>query len=38
MKMFINKKYVLKGTVVWGVDGFNNTYKEAPKAVVKAIE
>ncbi|MEM1001617.1 MAG: NAD(P)/FAD-dependent oxidoreductase [Bacteroidota bacterium] len=33
-----NKKYVLKYTTVAGVDGFDGTRKEAPKAVVKAIE
>lgn len=32
------KKYVLKYTTVSGVDGFDGTRKEAPKAVVKAIE
>jgi thioredoxin reductase (NADPH) len=31
------KKYVLKYTTVAGVDGFDGTRKEAPKAVVKAI-
>lgn len=31
------KKYVLKYTTVSGVDGFDGTRKEAPKAVVKAI-
>ncbi|TDY13858.1 NAD(P)/FAD-dependent oxidoreductase [Meridianimaribacter flavus] len=33
-----NKKYVLKYTTVSGIDGFDGTRKEAPKAVVKAIE
>ena len=32
------KRYVLKYTTVAGVDGFDGTRKEAPKAVVKAIE
>jgi thioredoxin reductase (NADPH) len=31
------KRYVLKYTTVSGVDGFDGTRKEAPKAVVKAI-
>jgi thioredoxin reductase (NADPH) len=31
------KRYVLKYTTVAGVDGFDGTRKEAPKAVVKAI-
>ena len=33
-----NKKYVMKYTTVGGVQGFDGTKKEAPKAVVKAIE
>ncbi len=33
-----DKKYVMKYTTVGGVDGFDGTRKEAPKAVVKAIE
>ncbi len=32
------KRYVLKYTTVGGVHGFDGTKKEAPKAVVKAIE
>ena len=32
------KRYVLKYTTVSGVDGFDGTRKEAPKAVVKAFE
>lgn len=32
------KKYVLKYTTVSGVNGFDGTRKEAPKAVVKKIE
>jgi len=31
------KKYVLKYTTVSGIDGFDGSRKEAPKAVVKAI-
>lgn len=31
------KKYVMKYTTVSGVDGFDGTRKEAPKAVVKSI-
>ncbi len=33
-----NKKYILKYTTVSGIDGFDGTRKEAPKAVVKKIE
>ena len=32
------KKFVLKYTTVSGIDGFDGTRKEAPKAVVKAID
>lgn len=32
------KRYVLKYTTVSGIDGFDGTRKEAPKAVVKVIE
>ena len=32
------KRYVLKYTTVSGIDGFDGTRKEAPKAVVKAIQ
>lgn len=32
------KRYVLKYTTVSGVDGFDGTRKEAPKAVIKAFE
>jgi thioredoxin reductase (NADPH) len=32
------KKYVLKYTTVSGVDGFDGTRKEAPKAVIKAFD
>jgi thioredoxin reductase (NADPH) len=37
-RIFPNKKYVMKYTTVGGVNGFDGTRKEAPKAVVKAIE
>lgn len=33
-----DKKYVLKYTTVGGVEGFDGSKKEAPKAVVKAID
>ncbi|MEM7185558.1 MAG: NAD(P)/FAD-dependent oxidoreductase [Bacteroidota bacterium] len=33
-----NKRYVMKYTTVGGVEGFDGTKKEAPKAVVKAIK
>ena len=36
-RIFPNKRYVMKYTTVGGVDGFDGTRKEAPKAVVKAI-
>ncbi len=36
-RIFPNKKYVLKYTTVGGVEGFDGSKKEAPKAVVKAI-
>ena len=32
-----NKKYIMKYTTVGGVEGFDGTKKEAPKAVVKTI-
>lgn len=32
------KRYVLKYTTVSGIDGFDGTRKEAPKAVVRSIE
>lgn len=32
-----NKKYVMKYTTVGGVEGFDGTKKEAPKAVVRSI-
>ncbi|AUC16067.1 ferredoxin--NADP(+) reductase [Tenacibaculum sp. SZ-18] len=37
-RIFPDKKYVMKYTTVGGVQGFDGTKKEAPKAVVKAIE
>ena len=37
-RIYPNKKYVMKYTTVGGVDGFDGTRKEAPKAVVKKIE
>lgn len=36
-RIFPDKKYVMKYTTVGGVDGFDGTRKEAPKAVVKSI-
>lgn len=33
-----NKRYVMKYTTVGGIHGFDGSVKEAPKAVVKAIE
>lgn len=37
-RIFPDRKYVMKYTTVGGVSGFDGTKKEAPKAVVKAIE
>ena len=37
-KIYPDKKYVMKYTTVGGVTGFDGSKKEAPKAVVKAIE
>lgn len=37
-RIFPDKKYVMKYTTVGGIDGFDGTRKEAPKAVVKTIE
>jgi thioredoxin reductase (NADPH) len=37
-RIFPEKRYVMKYTTVGGVEGFDGTKKEAPKAVVKAIE
>lgn len=36
-RIFPDKKYVMKYTTVGGVEGFDGTKKEAPKAVVKKI-
>jgi thioredoxin reductase (NADPH) len=36
-RIYPNKKYVLKYTTVGGIQGFDGSSKEAPKAVVKAI-
>ncbi len=36
-RIFPNKRYVMKYTTVGGVEGFDGTKKEAPKAIVKAI-
>lgn len=36
-RIYPDKRYVLKYTTVSGIDGFDGTRKEAPKAVVKAI-
>ena len=37
-RIFPDKKYVMKYTTVGGVSGFDGTKKEAPKAVIKAID
>ena len=36
-RIFPDRKYVMKYTTVGGVEGFDGTKKEAPKAVVKSI-
>ncbi len=36
-RIFPDKRYVMKYTTVGGVEGFDGTIKESPKAVVKAI-
>jgi len=36
-RIYPNKKYVMKYTTVGGVEGFDGTKKEAPKAVVKKL-
>jgi thioredoxin reductase (NADPH) len=36
-RIFPDKRYVMKYTTVGGVEGFDGSKKEAPKAVVKAI-
>ncbi|MDT0606672.1 NAD(P)/FAD-dependent oxidoreductase [Croceitalea rosinachiae] len=37
-RIFPDKKYVMKYTTVGGVEGFDGSKKEAPKAVVKSID
>ncbi|VAW11199.1 Thioredoxin reductase [hydrothermal vent metagenome] len=37
-RIYPDKRYVLKYTTVGGINGFDGSKKEAPKAVVKAIE
>ena len=37
-RIFPDKRYVMKYTTVGGVQGFDGTKKEAPKAVVKSID
>jgi thioredoxin reductase (NADPH) len=37
-RIFPERKYVMKYTTVGGVDGFDGTRKEAPKAVIKSID
>lgn len=37
-RIFPDRRYVMKYTTVSGVEGFDGTKKEAPKAVVKSIE
>lgn len=37
-RIFPDKRYVMKYTTVGGVEGFDGTKKEAPKAVVKTID
>lgn len=37
-RIYPDKKYVLKYTTVGGINGFDGTKKQAPKAVVKAID
>lgn len=37
-RIYPDKKYVMKYTTVGGVEGFDGSKKEAPKAVVKKIE
>ena len=37
-RIFPNKRYVLKYTTVGGVEGFDGSKKEAPKAIVKTID
>ncbi len=37
-RIYPDKKYVMKYTTVGGIQGFDGSVKEAPKAVVKAID
>ncbi len=37
-RIFPDKKYVMKYTTVGGIQGFDGSVKEAPKAVIKAID
>ncbi|MFT5103095.1 MAG: thioredoxin reductase (NADPH) [Candidatus Latescibacterota bacterium] len=37
-RIFPDKRYVMKYTTVGGVEGFDGSKKEAPKAVIKAID
>ena len=37
-RIFPDKRYVMKYTTVGGVEGFDGSIKEAPKAVVKSID
>lgn len=37
-RIFPNKRYVMKYTTVGGVEGFDGSKKEAPKAVIKSID
>jgi thioredoxin reductase (NADPH) len=37
-RIFPDKRYVMKYTTVGGVEGFDGSKKEAPKAIVKAID
>ena len=37
-RIFPDKRYVMKYTTVGGVEGFDGSKKEAPKAVIKAIK
>jgi len=37
-RIFPDKRYVMKYTTIGGVEGFDGSKKEAPKAVIKAIE
>ncbi|WP_445748884.1 NAD(P)/FAD-dependent oxidoreductase [Polaribacter sp.] len=37
-RIFPDRKYVMKYTTVGGVEGFDGTRKEAPKAVIKSID